>query len=366
MLDVYRSGIGRTRQDLHASVRCLFGREPECPSRRIDGFLKLLDEVSDFEHDCDGRAAGLRREVFRLAAAMHPLVRTPDRQFPNAEGCVKNGIAVQLGRRWEEIDRELFADVLEFQRLKSFVGYPSAAGLLARYNVAQIQVALFDAISMTVWAAQDFKTILRYAKLAGLMHTIRSTGADGYEIRFDGPASALRITRRYGVALAKFLPALLACRGWRMHAVLRTRRRGWNVSLDLSPRDGLSSHLPSPVDFDSRLEEDFARQWGPHSRDGWTLVREGEILYRGQRVFIPDFTFRHTDGRSALLEIVGFWTPEYLEAKAKTLRHFKDQCILLAVGPSASKQWRDLPIQAIRYKTRIPVNEVLERLNGLH
>jgi len=29
-------------------------------------------------------------------------------------------------------------------------------------------------------------------------------------------------------------------------------------------------------------------------------------------VFVPDFTFRHEDGTQACLEIVGFWTPEYL------------------------------------------------------
>ena len=33
--------------------------------------------------------------------------------------------------------------------------------------------------------------------------------------------------------------------------------------------------------------------------------------------FLPDFTLRHADGREALVEIVGFWTPEYLEAKIR-------------------------------------------------
>ena len=66
---------------------------------------------------------------------------------------------------------------------------------------------------MTVWASDDFKTILRYAKLARLMHTIVRTGEGRYRFRFDGPASVLRHTRRYGAAMARFLPALIACRG---------------------------------------------------------------------------------------------------------------------------------------------------------
>src|SRR5207302_9337790 len=123
----------------------------------------------------------------------------------------------------------------------------------------------------------------------------------------DGPASILRSTRRYGVALARFIPALIACRGWRMHALLRTPRRGWSVGFDLSPEDGLTSHLPAPSEFDSSVEEDFARRSGPEPRQGWTLVREGAVLHQGQKAFVPDFVFRHDDGRSVFLEIVGFW-----------------------------------------------------------
>src|SRR5437016_3487879 len=116
-----------------------------------------------------------------------------------------------------------------------------------------------------------------------------------------------------------------------MHAVLQTRRAGWLVRLDLSPEDRLHSHLPAPEEFDSRVEEQFARRWGD-KRDGWSLQREGEILDQGQKVFVPDFILRHDDGRTVLLEIVGFWTPEYLQAKFQTLQAFQEHRILLAVA----------------------------------
>ena len=31
---------------------------------------------------------------------------------------------------------------------------------------------------------------------------------------------------------------------------------------------------------------------------------------------VPDFAVEHPDGRRAILETVGFWTPEYLVVKA--------------------------------------------------
>src|SRR5258707_638372 len=78
------------------------------------------------------------------------------------------------------------------------------------------------------------KTILRYANLARLMHKIVRLESGEFLFRFDGAVSIARETRRYGAALARFLPALVACRDWRMHAVVQSRFGSWKLGLDLS------------------------------------------------------------------------------------------------------------------------------------
>ncbi|HEX7447323.1 MAG TPA: DUF790 family protein [Pirellulales bacterium] len=364
MLHIYRTGMGRTRRELHRDVREIFADETHCPLRRIDAFCKLLDDAAEFSRDRRGEARELRRQVFRLAGPLHPLVGSVDRMFEHQEAEAKQQIAEQLGRAWCEIDAALFADVIDFHRLRRFDGYADAVALLARYNVAQTQAALFDATEMTVWATADFKTILRYAKLARLMHTIQRTN-DGYVVRFDGPASVLRETRRYGAAMARFLPALVACRGWRMHAVVKPKTRGWLTRLELSPADGLTSHLPSPAEFDSDLEAAFADKWGDQPRDGWNLLREAEVLHAGQRVFVPDFVFQYADGRRVMLEIVGFWTPEYLQAKLETLGHFADHRMFLAVADSLGDASTTWPPGTLRFKSALRVGDVLERLKDV-
>ena len=80
-------------------------------------------------------------------------------------------------------------------------------------------------------------------------------------------------------------------------------------------------------------------------------------------MFVPDFVFRHDDDRSVLLEIVGFWTPEYIDAKLRTLRTFAGHKIILAVGSTPAKRMRDLPAGSIRFTARLPVKRVVERLN---
>jgi predicted nuclease of restriction endonuclease-like RecB superfamily len=362
MLALYRDGIGRQRRELHREVEAIFAGEPDCPVCRIEAFCKLLDDAGVFQTDSSGKAGKLRLDVFAKAARLHPLVQSPDRLFEHEEAVVKSRLAEELGTPWEAIEQGLYADVMAYQRLEEFTGYPDAAAFLSRYNVAQLQACLYRAESMMVTATRDLKTILRYAKLAKLLHEIMRLGPSEYRITFTGPASVLRETRRYGVNFARFLPALLACKGWRMEAVVRTP---WNTpaKLTLSEADRFTSHLPPPEEFDSSLEQSLADKFGP-IQEGWQLIREGDILHEHQKTFVPDFTFRHEDGTEVFLEIVGFWTPEYLALKRETLRRFRRHRILLAVPESSIREGAAVADHVLVYKTALKLPPLLAALEA--
>ncbi len=364
ILQIYHNHIGATRRHLHALVQRQLQSLDDCSSVRMAAFCKLLDDASDYDNDRGSTAATLRRRVFTLAAADHPLVQYPDHLFASDESVVKQKIAAQLGRPWADIEADLFADVIEFHRLKQ-APEPAVDGaaLLRRYNVAQTQAALYGAVEMTVLAKRDFKTILRYAKLARLMHTI-TRQEDGYRFRFNGPASIVRATRRYGVAMARFLPGLLAAEDWRMRAIVigPLRRR---FALQLSSRDGLRGEI-APSDFDSELEETFFNRWQQQDTAGWTIQREANVLHEGQTVFMPDFTLQHPEHGEVLLEIVGFWTPEYLRDKASRLAQFRDHGrILLAVTEQAGEVLPDLSLPTVTYKTKLLPKAVLDLLASI-
>ena len=362
MCDVYRYGVGRTRQSLHREVEKILEDEHNCPPRRIASFCKLLDEWSDNQRDENGTAAKLRRDVFRSAAGYHPLVREADPMFEFQEDEAKREIAATLQSDWPTIDSMLFADILEFHTLNSFQVFTQPVDLLARYNVAQIQVALYDAVSMTIRASRDYRSILRYAKLTRLMHRIQPMPDGGYRFDFDGPASLFSSTHRYGVAMAKFLPGLLSCQGWKMKAILKPSRWSGRLTLELDCDSGLSSPVPKEDEFDSQIERNFFEKWGKEPRNGWRLERESEILHAGQRVFFPDFVFRHEDGRVVFMEVVGFWTPEYLAHKRETLELFSTNRILLAVAHSQQDLVECDPANLIVYKTAIKLEDVLAKL----
>lgn len=358
---IYRHGRHCTRESLHRLVTDVFAEEPDCPPQRIRAFIRLLDQASEYETDTGERAWQLRLRVFERAAAKHPLVAEPDALFLHAERDVKRAIADELGRPWPQIERSLYADLPAFHRLVKMEGYETPEDLLRHYNVAQAQTLLFRAEEMTVIARDDFRRIFRHAKFNRLLHEVEVLGPQEYRIRFTGPASVLENTRRYGVNFAAFLPGLLACRDWKMSARLRLP---YGVAMyHLSPADGLRSHLPASAEFDSDTERDFAEKFGPE-RDGWTLSREGGFLVRGQRVFVPDFAFRHADGTVVYLEIVGYWTPQYLAKKREVLAAFADTPILVAAAAPAARLTA-LPAEVIPFRAKLKVAPVLERLNAI-
>jgi predicted nuclease of restriction endonuclease-like RecB superfamily len=79
-------------------------------------------------------------------------------------------------------------------------------------------------------------------------------------------------------------------------------------------------------------------------------------------VFIPDFTFRRSDGRIVHLEIVGYWTPEYLQKKMSKIRNAGPDSIIVAVNRNLNCGRDDFRGEWIDYTTGIKIKDVLERL----
>ena len=360
MLVIYREGIGRCRQDLHFAVAQVLSSDSDFHERRIGAFCKLLDEVSEYGAN-RSEAWKLRSRVFQAAAKAHPLVRQRD-ECLETESTVKSAIAEELNTGWQAIADSLFADVIQFHRLTKFNGYSDARALLSRYNVAQVQTALFDAVRLRVHATRNYKQVLRYAKLAGLMHRIRRRPDGAYDIELDGPASILTATRRYGVSMAKFVPGLLSCQDWALVADIRRKHWSRSLRLTLSTEDGLSGKGLPPEEFDSSVEEAFFKKWGAEPRNGWRLEREPEILHAGQHCFFPDFAFTHENGRRVFLEVIGFWTEKYLTGKFQTLQRFPGIPIILAVRSSSVERFQQSGSRIIEFKTTIGILPVLEEL----
>jgi predicted nuclease of restriction endonuclease-like RecB superfamily len=181
---------------------------------------------------------------------------------------------------------------------------------------------------------------------------------------FDGPSSVLRRTRAYGVDFARFLAALVRLSHWRLEARIELRK-GWHpLTFTLTGADRLGGRVTSPPEFDSSLEASIAKKFG-RERAGWRLIREGAVLpLGGGRVLVPDFVFRHEDGTEVALEIVGYWTPEYLADKLRRLAATRDVHLVVAVPRPLAVRAGRLPATVLPFKRRLLLRDLLPRLEA--
>jgi len=217
--------------------------------------------------------------------------------------------------------------------------------LLTRYNLALAQAVLYDATEMRVRVWDSFATVFSYVKLFGLMHRIYpidNTGtrvestdlADGYEARLDGAASLFSKSRKYGIRMANFLPALPLCNRWEMEADILDNDNepsGSTLTFLLDQTKGLSSRTTRTRVISTVMSNEHSL------RNGSDLLPSGNSNVRMMswiwaEVMLPDFAIEHPDGRRVIFEIIGFWTPEYLEEKLAKIRSADRDNLIVAVS----------------------------------
>jgi predicted nuclease of restriction endonuclease-like RecB superfamily len=372
LIQLFEDHLGEPKGELEETIDQLTVADTDY--KIIQGLAKLLHDESKFDTVAAADPGEIRQRLFEKANASYPIVRQPTLGEDTQQLAVYSAVADQLGISLEECYQGMYADLDDNKRLVRFgdrvadayeasddgttttrltgdseESYAddtvSVEWLLTRYNLALSQAVLYDATRMRIRVWDHFSTVFSYVKLFGLMHRIYpidETGsrvpstdvADGYEAILDGPASLFSQTQKYGIRMANFLPALPLCDRWEMHADILADDTGpqdSTLSFDLDHTDGLSSHYTAQDDFDSDLERTLARKWDRATTE-WDPIREDDVLDLGAEVMLPDFALEHPDGRRALLEIVGFWTPEYLDEKLAKIRNADRDNLLVAVS----------------------------------
>lgn len=313
----------------------------------------------------------LRQRVFSLAAASTP--------SPQKTPTILDRVADELSRQSsrevsvESVRRGLYADLLENRILTQF-DPPEPDALLHLYNLSQVQGIFYRASHITINAHRNvpgqYKLLFRYLKLFGLMAYIEGDADFGFTITIDGPTSLFKPSTRYGLAIAKLLPALLHVTKWSLKATLQNRDSytgKWKQGrFSLNSDCGLVTHYPPGKPYDSMLEESFAKRWAKLKSE-WVLEREVDLIPLPGTVMIPDFRLVHPDGRDFLLEIVGYWRPDYLKKKFDRVRRSGCDNLILAISErlnldKAGVRVADIPASVVWFKEKLQPKAVLEIL----
>ncbi|RXA16568.1 DUF790 family protein [Methanosarcina sp. MSH10X1] len=408
LIETFEQHIGKTYGELLAELE---GYE-EMNYRFIRGLSQLLERRTVIETDAAVDPSLARETIFEACGGM---ALSPAERKEALQKAAKN-LSISVG----ELEKALWADLEENQVVKSFLPL-SPTELIRQYNISLTQTLLFRAIDLDIWTKGDFQKLLWKILRSGLMYSLEDaeeTKGESYtgkeeshgmpeskyeekyekkpeelsavHLHLDGPASLFRISERYGNSFAKTFSVLLMSKGWRLRAsILHKGYQGKRIlefTLDdseeafkLTPEAALYPEILSPelqikeekgeykagieeIDaeeaaYDSTLEQMF----GSLSLGSWKIKREPTILKAGKHAFVPDFSLQR-NGIKVYLEIVGFWTPEYLEKKIRKLKQVKEPVILL-IDRKLKCSEKDFPSQeVIFFDRKIPANKVMQIL----
>jgi predicted nuclease of restriction endonuclease-like RecB superfamily len=116
----------------------------------------------------------------------------------------------------------------------------------------------------------------------------------------------------------------------------------------------------SPAIYDSKLEERFARDFKRAAPD-WDLVREPEPVPAGRTLIFPDFLLHHRlcPQRRFFVEILGFWSADYLVRKLALLREAGLPNLILCVDEVRGDDLLPIDARIVRFRRCIDPRMVL-------
>jgi len=339
LLELFRNAHQRTRGELEEEVRDAFG---DAPTQLVhQGLAKLLLDRCEFEVSSTHPPEELRDAVFRAAAQqrqqapLSSLAEGGNILSPFDRTAVLEGVAVQLGLSPDGVVHGLFADLKSEQRLVKFKDL-TAERLLQRYNVALAQAVLLRSVGVEVHVRGEspprYRQLLRLLKFHRLMCEVEATAPDAYRLRLDGPLSLFAATQKYGLQLALFLPAVLQCRDFDLHADLRWGPQRRPKTFRLSAADGLVSHAPDVGVYVPPELKMFVELFRKKVTD-WDISEEPGLLPLGSGFWVPDYQLIHrATGQVVYLEVLGFWRRSRVEQHLERLRQHARVPFLLAVS----------------------------------
>lgn len=328
------------------------------------GLAKVLTDSATFAPlDFGIASADLRAFLFQRA----PVSLQIDLFQPHSRADLLQLAAKNWHTETAKIEQALFADLPDQHVLRDIGREWTPTALLNRYNLELARGVLYWARGMKVQIQDNYKDFWKYLKLFKLMFWASPLPTGGYEIQIEGAISPfVQSTTRYGRQLAAFLPALFLGEAWQMQAEVKSPKSGHWLNYSLDHTQALITHFKASGEFDSRLEADFAADFAQKlgdEREQWQLTREDEVLLLGDTVMIPDFGFTHKkDGRRALLEIMGFWHPDYVQRKLEKVRQAKREDLILLIYEGVNlteNALDDVPNQVLYFKNKPIIKEVM-------
>ena len=324
-------------------------------------------------------AMDIRRSVFDESARQNIAVSEQTRKSILEKMSNKLGISNETLSKvmWSDLDENMIIGTfvpISVERL--LLSYNVSLIQTLLFSCLKIRIGLGSNLNLGTRWKEVLREVKRLGLMYWL-DVVDETTQDSKEnmiiCSIEGALNVIKLTDRYGSAISKIIPTIIKSERWHLQAdILRITNSGKKLVYEFEiseksypnsfPSDKTTKmHLENsfyqeneskkdpfpmnkkshdeynskdrknlniqeinienfinnsnvPMLFDSKIEKIFLQKFELF-KTGWTIEREPEpIITKQKTAFIPDFVLSKF-GNRVFVEIIGFWTKEYLERK---------------------------------------------------
>ncbi|MEI8246493.1 MAG: DUF790 family protein [Lentisphaerota bacterium] len=342
LLAVYRlpeDGKPPTRGELEEIVEPLLNVHKDV--KLAKGFNKLILDRCKFTMPLEFDYAGLRQKLFTGSTAL-----------------LKSGIADldEYRRQLLEavsadaniIDGGIYADLPQNETLVA-VKTMFTKELLERYNCSQVQALLLYCGDMLVDVEDpdpaEMRRLFKYLKFFRLLAEVKKMpdGKDEHgnktmriQMQISGPASIFENSRKYGLQLATFFPAVCLLKKWMLKAEIDLGGKKYKLRLDwksnlVSHYRNFSAYVPEEVAMFHRLFKEKIQDW--------QIVGDTPFFDAGnQEIIFADLSFKNSGGKIIHLELFHRWHSTPLLKRLDYCASHSDMPFIIGVDRSLSER----------------------------
>lgn len=371
--EVYPSFVECTKESLKVQTKELLSLYENCANQTVG---ELEETVSSFVKTKGGIFEGLAKLLNeRVSSALEgsdsDIFQQRLKTIEEAQKLRQEKVFSCLDEFYESLEErlqkkisllqdELYSDLPEFQKIKSFEQITSE-NLLHRYNVALVQGLLLQAksIHISLNKNQNERTVachrflFRQMKFHRLLCAVTEDTEDQFAFTLSGPLSVFEQRQTYGIRFATFFPHLLKLPSWKLEAQLALKSN--SVVLKLDDTLGLKSHYTQEESYIPKELLFFTESFNKKA-SLWQASISSRFINMGEKSYcFPDIELKQDDGHETLyIELFHRWHKTQLLQRLEGLKKQKEASLILGVCTNIMKK-KDLDdiLQQSAYKYRV-------------
>ena len=246
--------------------------------------------------------------------------------------------ALSMTLKGEVIPSSFWSDLAPFQKLPKKPSHLTSDFVLQEYNRAALGTILYYSnttlLTFHSLESKQVQYIGRYARKHRVYADYLQEAGDRWIIEIAGPVDLFNKAHAYGRRILLFYLSLFSIPGVisnlvslniqfvHRHTAQITLSKDilsslFSLSKEEAVHEEASVLNPQLIEGDSNLENLVLKEWGV--RDGWQInVATTPVQLPEKGIYLPDLILTK-DNETILIEIVGFWTSDYLKKKQEKL-----------------------------------------------